>query len=593
MASSRVNPMTLSTVWHSLQSICREMRHVVDRTSQNYLIAQLHDVSIGIWDGTGRTVAIPIGLSTQYLGGKLSVEYVLNKFKGNLNPGDVILVNDPYKGYCCHLPDWGFYRPIFYKGELVFFTMCRAHQMDTGGAFPGGYFPNAYDIHAEGMCIPGIKVMEGDKEREDVMELILNNVRWPQGVRIDNYAQIASLRVCEQRVTALLDKYGKETVQACLEEMFDRTERTVRNTIERIPDGTYYGEAATDDDGTELDVPVWVRSKVTVKGDTIEVDFSASDKQRKGYVNCVFNTTYSVTLSALFMFMDPGLGEYHNEGSLRPITVSAPPGSVVHAQYPATVGASPVNMGHQIIESVVMAMSQAMPDRAIACWGKRYGHYIFGFDPRLGEKYVVTTFDMDGGAGAARGFDGYEGATSIGTLGEVNKGNVEEVEMRFPWRCVRWEFAQDTCGAGTWRGASGIHWQYENIGTEAGMATGSSDGERVRAPGALGGEPTPNSKAFLIRQGETSRIHSHRMYQLKPGDVIHKISGGGAGVGEPAERDPEKVRWDVINEFISIDKARDAYKVVINPETLQVDSEQTRKLRHDGAGAKEAAAKAP
>jgi len=185
------------------------------------------------------------------------------------------------------------------------------------------------------------------------------------------------------------------------------------------------------------------------------------------------------------------------------------------------------------------------------------------------------------------------GGQGFGTLGEVNKGNVEEVEMRFPWRCLRWELAQDTCGAGKWRGAAGIHWQYENIGTEAGMATGSSDGERVRAPGALGGEPTPNSKAFLIRQGETSRIHSHRMYQLKPGDVIHKISGGGAGVGEPAERDPEKVRWDVINEFISIDKARDAYKVVINPETLQVDSEQTRKLRHDGAGAKEAAAKAP
>ncbi|MBI2351520.1 MAG: hydantoinase B/oxoprolinase family protein, partial [Deltaproteobacteria bacterium] len=115
MAAGQVDPMTLSTVWHSFQTICREMRHVIDRTSQNYLIAQLHDVSVGIWDGTGRTVAIPIGLSVQYLGGKLSVEYVLNKFKGNLKPGDEILVNDPYHGYCCHLPDWGFYRPIFYR----------------------------------------------------------------------------------------------------------------------------------------------------------------------------------------------------------------------------------------------------------------------------------------------------------------------------------------------------------------------------------------------------------------------------------------------------------------------------------------------
>ncbi len=579
MAAARVNPLTLSTVWHSLQSICKEMRHVVDRTSQNYLIAQLHDVSMGIWDAQARTVAVPIGLSVQYLGGKLAVEYVLNKFKGNLNPGDMILVNDPYHGHCCHLPDWGFFRPIFYQGELLFFTMCRAHQMDTGGSYPGGYFPNAYDIHAEGLCIPGTKVMEADREREDVMELILNNVRWPQGVRIDNYAQIAATRICERRIISLLDKYGKETVLACIEEMMNRTEIAVRTTLDKIPDGTYYGEAATDDDGTELDVPVWVRCEITVKGDTLKVDFSKSDKQRKGFVNCVFATTFSNALSALFMFMDPNLGEYHNEGSMRPITIYAPPGSVVNAQYPAPVGASPVSMGHQIIESVVMAMSQAMPERAIACWGKRYEHYFFGLDPRTNEKYVVTTFDIAGGAGAVRGFDGYEGAISIGALGEVNRGNVEEVEMRFPWRSIRSEFATDTCGAGRWRGASGFHWEVENVGGDAGMATGSSDGEVVRAPGALGGEPTPNSRACLLRNGESSEIRAHRLYEIKPRDVIRKVSGGGAGVGNPAERDPEKVRWDIVNEFISIEKARDTYKVVVDPVSLTVDAEKTRALR--------------
>jgi len=582
MSLSKIDPMTLSTVWHSFQNICKEMRHVIDRTSQNYLIAQLHDVSVGVWDGTGRTVSVPIGLSVQYLGGKLSVEYVLNKFKGNLNPGDVILVNDPYNGYCCHLPDWGFYRPIFYRGELLFFTFCRAHQMDTGGAYPGGYFPNAYDIHAEGLRIPGIKVMEGDIERADVMELILNNVRWPEGTRIDNYAQIAATRLCEQRIVALLDKYGREIVLACVEEMMARTENTVRAAIEKIPDGTYYGESATDDDGTELDVPVWARCDITVKGDTLKVDFSKSDKQRKGFVNCVFNSTYSNSLSALFMFLDPALGEYHNEGSLRPITVYAPPGSVLNAQYPATVGASPVSMGHQIIESVVSAMSKAVPERAIASWGKRYGHYIFGLDPRSNEKYVVTTFDMDGGAGAARGFDGYEGATSIGALGEVNKGNVEEVEMRFPWRTRRWEFAKDTSGAGKWRGASGIHWEVENVGGDAGIATGSSDGEIVRAPGALGGEPTPNSKTTLIRNGEESLLRGHRLYDLKPGDILLKISGGGAGVGNPAEREPEKVRMDVVKEFISVKKAREMYKVVIDPVTLEIDKEKTNLLRAEG-----------
>jgi len=186
---------------------------------------------------------------------------------------------------------------------------------------------------------------------------------------------------------------------------------------------------------------------------------------------------------------------------------------------------------------------------------------------------------MDGGAGAARGFDGYEGATSIGALGEVNKGNVEEVEMRFPWRTLRWEFAPDTCGAGRWRGASGIHWEVQNMGGEAGIATGSSDGEHVRAPGALGGEPTPNSRAWLIRDGETTLIRGHRLYQLKPADIIRKVSGGGAGVGVPAEREPEKVRRDVRNDFISLERAREVYRVALDRATLAVDEAATRALR--------------
>jgi len=283
------------------------------------------------------------------------------------------------------------------------------------------------------------------------------------------------------------------------------------------------------------------------------------------------------------MFLDPSLAEYHNEGSLRPFTIYAPPGSVLNSQYPAPVGASPVSMGHQIIQAVVMAMSKAIPERAIASWGLHYSHYIYGLDPRTDEKYTVTTSDTDGGAGAVRGFDGYEGACSIGALGEVRRGNVEEMEMRFPWRFVRWEFATDTSGAGKWRGASGVHWEATNEGTEAGMNTGGMDGEVVRAPGALGGEPNPTSRGYMIRDGEQTKIRGRRIYQLQPGDTLLKISGGGAGVGNPAERDPEKVRWDVINKFVSLETAREIYKVVINPKTLEIDLEETRTLREQRA----------
>ena len=237
-----MDPTTVATVWHTMQTVCKEMRHIIERTAQNYLIGQLHDVSVGIWRADGATVAVPVGLPSQFLGSRFAIRSILEKFRGDLAPGDVILTNDPYHGgHNCHLPDWGFFQPIFSKGELLFFTLARGHQQDTGGSFPGGYFPNGYDIHAEGICIPPIKVMAGGVERAEVLELIWNNVRWPEGVRIDNYAMMAATKVCEQRLLALLGRYGRDAVMACVEEMIVRTERAVRAEIRRIPDGTYTG----------------------------------------------------------------------------------------------------------------------------------------------------------------------------------------------------------------------------------------------------------------------------------------------------------------------------------------------------------------
>ena len=267
MKQRSVDPITLSTIWHTFQSTCREMRYVLDRTAQSFLMAQLHDVAAGIWDAQARTLAVPAGPTSQLLAQKFSVRYILDKFGDYLHPGDVILNNDPYHGYCNHLPDWGFFRPIFYKDELLFFTMARGHQMDTGGSYPGGYFPNGYDIHAEGLCIPPIKVIEKGVERKDLFELIWNNVRFPEAVRVDNYALIAATKICENRLLAVVKKYGRDAVLDCIEEMIARMEQAIRAAITEVPDGTYYGESASDDDGTELDVPVWVRWEGSVQGE--------------------------------------------------------------------------------------------------------------------------------------------------------------------------------------------------------------------------------------------------------------------------------------------------------------------------------------
>jgi len=574
-----VDPITLSTVWHGFQSIGREMRHVIDRTAQNYLIAQLHDMAAGIWDVHGRTIAVPEGPTSMFLSQGFTVRYIMERMGDRLRPGDVILCNDPYKGYCNHLPDWGFFRPVFYRDELLFIVLTRGHQLDTGGAFPGGYFPNGYDIHAEGIMIPPIKVVDAGVERTDVLELIWNNVRWPEGVRIDNYALMAALATAERRITSLLDKYGRDTVLDCVEEMIDRMETSVRRQLADVPDGTYEGESSTDDDGTVLDEPVTVRCAATVKGDELILDFSGSDGLRKGFVNCTYSSTYSRAVAGSFLYFDPALAEFHNEGSMRPITVIAPEGTVVNATYPATVGGSPVNVGTQVLEATVSALSKAMPDKAIAGWGRRRGHYIAGVDPRTGERYVQTTTDADGGTGAVAGFDGFEGALGMSGLGSINRGSAEEIEIRFPWRTVRWHFVPDMSGAGRWRGGSGMLWEVENVGTDVGAATGSSDGDLTQPPGAEGGDPGPLSRMYIRRGEEVLPARTHRMIQVKHGEILGKVSGGGGGVGDPAERDPAKVLADVVNEKVTVEAARDVYKVVVDPVARTVDDAATAALR--------------
>jgi N-methylhydantoinase B len=574
-----IDPITLSTVWHAFQSTGREMRHVIDRTAQSYLIAQLHDMAAGIWDSQGRTIAVPEGPTSMFLSQGFTVKYIMERMGDGLRPGDVILCNDPYKGYCNHLPDWGFFRPVFYRDELLFIVLTRGHQLDTGGAFPGGYFPNGYDIHAEGIMIPPIKIVSEGKERTDVLELIWNNVRWPEGVKIDNYALMAALKVAETRIVSLLDKYGRETILEAVEEMLDRTERSVRRQLTGVPNGTYYGESATDDDGTTLDENVWVRLEATVEDDELVLDFSKSDKLRRGFVNCTYSSTYSRAVAGSFLFFDSALAEFHNEGSMRPITVVAPEGSVVNATYPATVGGSPVNVGTQVLEATVNALSKAMPDKSIAGWGRRRGHYIAGIDPRTGERYVQTTTDADGGAGAVWGFDGYEGALGMSGLGSINRGSVEEIEIRFPWRTVRWHFVPDLSGAGRWRGGNGMLWEVENLGGDVGAATGSSDGDLTQPPGANGGQPGPLSRMYIRRGDELLPARTHRMIEVKHGEILGKVSGGGGGVGDPLDRDPTAVLRDVVNEVVSVDAARETYGVVIQEQGPAVDARATTALR--------------
>jgi N-methylhydantoinase B len=237
-------------------------------------------------------------------------------------------------------------------------------------------------------------------------------------------------------------------------------------------------------------------------------------------------------------------------------------------------------MGGNILEAVMMAMSEAVPSRAAAGWGRRFGQYIYGTNPRTNGLYVFPGYHAEGGAGAVAGYDGYQGSASIGTLGEISRPNTEDVEIRYPWKVISREFRKDSSGAGKWRGGPGFHWEAVNLGGEAGMHTGAGHGETTFSHGALGGKPTPPNICYIVRNGEKIRAKVHRLHQLKGGDHVVKDTGGGGGIGRPEERDPQAVWDDVyINELVTIEAAREVYKVAIDPATRKIDWERTKALR--------------
>jgi len=456
------------------------------------------------------------------------------------------------------------------------------HVPDNGGAKPGGHFL-AGDPIAEGLNIPPLKLVKRGKMRDDVLDLILSNNRLPDMMRREINSLIGSTSLAERRLTELLDRYGKETVLAGLDEMIDRTEKAVRVEIAKWPDGIYGSEARMDDDGVESNVPVTVRCKLTIKGDEATFDFSESDEQCKGNINAVYSLTLSDTLCAVFPFLGPELSTYHNEGSLRPIHVIAREGTVVNSRPGSLTAATPAVTGTMIIESVFSALSQALPDKAIASYGRLIGPGMrVGKDPRTNELYVYVTFCPYGGAGAVSGYDGYQCCCDMGALGVVSKSDAEEEMVRFPWRVTRYEFLTDSGGPGKWRGAPGIWWEGVNEGSDAQGHGGASAGWLVQGQGQQGGHPTPFNRCFLRRRNEEIEITYPRHTDILAGDVVISKSGGGAGVGRPEERDPEAVRMDVKNELVSLKAARDVYKVELDSDSLEIDYDGTQRLRAKG-----------
>jgi N-methylhydantoinase B len=602
--ADRVDPIIASVIRHRLLAIVEEMGEAMLRTSYSQILNSSRDFSTAICGLDGRLIAqaehVPIHVGALPFAARSVTEF----FAGDVHPGDVFLLNDPYHGGN-HLPDLTVFVPVFAGERPRFWSINRAHQSDIGGATHGAYNAAATDIWQEGIRITPLRLYDGGELRRDVLEMIATNVRHPRDFRGDLAAMIGSAHVGERRLLALAAEFGWPVADAAIEAVLDGAERQTRAVIAQWTDGVYHGEALLDDDGRGNE-DIHIRATVEKRGSDLVIDLSDSHPEVASFVNSSYPNMYSAVVVALSYLIDPDTPK--NDGTFRPITVVAKQGTVVWANPGMPVTLATNHCGQEIIEAIVKALAPACPDRAMAGWGRRFRIAIQGRDPRAsghataasdqiepsfqrkreprasdvrapldprfhagdeqlsvvnetrsnipdGKPFIWHFFQARPGGGASPAGDGWPGAGEWQAAGGIKFGSLEVTEVRFPLFFRRHEFRPDSGGAGKYRGGPGGIVEMVVETAEPAIANTAGDGVRHGACGILGGADGLPHRYTLYSDGRPPRPIKTKETGLKirPGDVLILESGGGGGWGNPVDRDPEASTADRENGFVTIE----------------------------------------
>jgi N-methylhydantoinase B len=532
------DPITLGVVWGALQSVCVEIGSTVQRTAYSIQAREGQDFSVAVFDASGRMSA-----QGPYSPGHLgAMNFAIGNFLAafpaeTLRPGDVLLLNDPQLG-SGHFPDFLVTQPWFWRDELVGFGVNLVHHTDVGGSRPGSQaVEGIFDWHQEGLRIPPVKIVEDGRENGAALAIIGANSRVPRNVLGDLRSQRASLRVGERRIAELYDRFGRETVDACVETMLAETEARVRERIAAMPDGEHRFEDFMDDCGTGTD-PLRVAVAVRIAGDRIAVDFDGTDPQTESGLNSYFNYTRSYVYAAIKCLTDP-YGPM-NAGALRPIEISAPEGCFLNPRPPAG-GGPRAAICTRIFDVVLGALAPALPE-AVAAAGSHFCNATFGaWDPVRGRRFVGYEL-IHGGTGARAGRDGCEAMSSPYNAANIP---VEAVEAATPVIVERFELIPDSGGRGRHRGGLGVRRDVRILG-ESIKFTNLSERHRFRPFGVLGGEPGQLGRTVVNPGTPVEReIGGKASVDLSYGDVVSFQLAGAGGYGDPAERDPRLVAEDL------------------------------------------------
>lgn len=578
--SSKFDPITLSVVRGVLETTQREMTLALEKTARSSVFNLAHDYSTAIFDAKPEMILqgqdIPIHLGSLMPAMKAVAAY----FGDDIHEGDLILHNDPAFGGS-HAIDTCMYKPVFYKGKLVYWTVCKGHLTDIGGPVPAGYNPNAKEIYAECLRIPPIKIWDRGKPRHDILNMIFTNMRARRDQEGDFNALIGACQVGERNLLAMLDKYGKAQVDSCVGELLNMAERHMRSLIKQVPDGTYEGMAILEDAGHGFG-DFEIKAKVTIKGDNCHIAIS-SPPQIPYFINSYEGNSHSGVYLGLMMFAQ--LPPPYNEGLYRCVTLDfGPKGTICNAKEPAPHMNCTTTPMETLTDAVRLAFEKAMPSKVSASWGHANGLNIAGWDKRHDEEYVTMVLaTIISGAGATPKQDGWHAVGPECCFGALTSGDIELLEYSYPIIIHRYGLMEDSGGAGEFRGGSGTAWEVEPLDDEMTFIM-FGEGRRIPAVGAAGASSAMVEQKVgrLERKigGKVEVIKDNIIGTIKPGETVTNMNPGGGGFGHPFKRPVEKVVWDVKNGLVSIKGAREDYGVVIKDKTsLEVDHAETAKRR--------------
>jgi N-methylhydantoinase B len=574
MVGEKMEAMIQRTVIaNRLDSITQEMGLVLERSAHSPIFAEACDFACCICDHKGTLVSQLSGIPILATAGSYSVISVLNRYKEDINPGDVFIINDPYHGGN-HLPDIGIITPVFHDERLMFFCVSRAHHGDIGGSTAGSYNPKATEIFQEGIRIPPTRIIKQHAFLTEVLELILINTRNPQMLKSDLQAQIGANKVALKRIGDMIETYGPDGVAWAVDELLELTEALTRKRIAALPDGVYQAMDYVDDDGFQEE-PIHIAVTINVEGDRLLVDFDGTHPQVKGFINTsVVTATAAAGIAVLWML---GADIPRNGGAFRCIDVHLPKGSLVNPYEPAPMTLCTLTPAGEIIATILQALDQAVEGEVPAGYGRYAGPSFYGTDPRTERYYVGFSFCSLGSGGASKDRDGKPYMATLSNYGGVKTPNIESNEVQYPHVTLYHELDTDTAGAGTFRGGSGMKYAYQFY-DEAGHIVNFGDGMKFPPYGLHRGHPGSLNRGLLVHDGVSIPLQSKEAPRSTvKGDRVELYSSGGGGWGDPLDRVAQQVYCDVLDEIITQKTAEEVYGVVITQDG--VDEEMTLKTR--------------